>query len=319
MARFPWGIAGWVLAGSALVLSAALAAPAAATYQLVDVYDASNFFASFDFFTDRDPTHGFVQYIGQTAATARGLAAARPRGAVYLGVDAVNTTTTGRASVRLTSKKAYTRGLFLADIEHMPAGAGPGGYGAAFNAAGGGVYALEWTDRAIRVWFFSRGSEKANELSSYDSSFSSSSSSSSSSSAVASSEPGDAVPNANNTHTANTTTTTTTMTSHSPSCNNNNNNSNNNKLSRRSASAQPAAPDPSSFGRPVAAFLAGRPAPWPTTSGSTASSSTQPFAGTGRAPCGPRRTGARACGRRAAGRAASTSARPPRRLPRRTG
>ncbi|KAF2660728.1 glycoside hydrolase family 16 protein [Lophiostoma macrostomum CBS 122681] len=40
--------------------------------------------------------------------------------------------------------------------------AGPGKYlptyGAEFNAAGGGVYALEWTDQSIQAWFFPRNS-----------------------------------------------------------------------------------------------------------------------------------------------------------------
>ena len=29
-------------------------------------------------------------------------------------------------------------------------------YGGGFNAAGGGVFATEWTSNAIKVWFFSR-------------------------------------------------------------------------------------------------------------------------------------------------------------------
>ena len=30
-------------------------------------------------------------------------------------------------------------------------------YGTGFNANGGGVYAMEWTDTAIKMWFFPRG------------------------------------------------------------------------------------------------------------------------------------------------------------------
>ncbi|KAL1843027.1 hypothetical protein VTJ49DRAFT_3341 [Mycothermus thermophilus] len=300
------GVAGLGLGLANLALGAAVAAP---TYQLVDNYDASNFFSSFDFFTARDPTNGFVQYIDQKTATARGLAS-RPHGAVYLGVDAVNKTTSGRASVRLTSKKAYTRGLFIADIEHMPAGIGPGGscglwpafwsfgpgwpnsgeidilegvhgelhntvtlhtgagcvvpctgdavestqllradcfghmgctqktrvpgsYGAGFNAVGGGVYALEWTDQAIRVWFFPRGSEKANELSS----------------SSASASFGDDIPNAH------TNTTTSSSSSSSSFCNSYDDDDDIDNLTRQSR-FQNTAPNPSTFGRPIAAFLA---------------------------------------------------------------
>jgi hypothetical protein len=212
---------------------------AASGYSIVDTFDASNFFNEFDFFTQSDPTNGFVQYVDAATADRDGLAGFS-QGGVYLGVDYTNTTTTGRQSVRVTSKKSYTKGLFIADIAHMPAGAdgtgscglwpafwmfgpdwpnsgeidiiegvnsqtsnsvtlhtGPGcavsnagslastkllspncqgnegctqttaasnTYGVGFNAAGGGVYALEWAEDAIKVWFFPRGSSTATQL-----------------------------------------------------------------------------------------------------------------------------------------------------------
>ncbi|KAF2498311.1 hypothetical protein BU16DRAFT_558378 [Lophium mytilinum] len=34
----------------------------------------------------------------------------------------------------------------------------PNSYGAGFNAAGGGIYAMEWTSAAIRIWFWPHGS-----------------------------------------------------------------------------------------------------------------------------------------------------------------
>jgi len=234
-------------ASSIAVLALTAAGTArAASYGLVDTFDASNFFDEFDFFTEPDPTHGFVQYVDGDTANREGLAGFAS-GGVYLGVDYNRTTTTGRASVRVTSKKAYTRGLFVADIAHMPAGTagsnscglwpafwmfgpdwpssgeidiiegvnsqaansvslhtGPGctvsnvgsaagtrlvtadcqndegctqdttsapesnsNYGTGFNAAGGGVYAAEWTDAAIKVWFFPQGSPTASQLSSF--------------------------------------------------------------------------------------------------------------------------------------------------------
>ncbi|KAK4132634.1 glycoside hydrolase family 16 protein [Trichocladium antarcticum] len=227
-----------LLAASALTRSSARAA---SSYHATDVFDSSNFFAEFDFFTQPDPTNGFVQYVDAETANRDGLAGYAQAG-VYLGVDSTNTTTTGRASVRVTSKKAYTKGLFIADIAHMPAGATNGNscglwpafwmfgpnwpnsgeidiiegvntqasnavtlhtgagcsvtnagslagtklaspschgaagcsqtthpdarnYGAAFNAAAGGLYALEWTDDTIKVWFFPRNSTTAALLS----------------------------------------------------------------------------------------------------------------------------------------------------------
>lgn len=226
------------IASLALVIGAARAA---SSYNLVDAFDSTNFFNEFDFFAQADPTNGFVKYVDAATANRDGLAGFS-QGGVYMGVDYSNTTTTGRRSVRVTSKKAYTKGLFIADIAHMPAGAAGSGscglwpafwlfgpnwpnsgeidviegvnsqtsnsitlhtsagcsisnagslsstkllsancqgnegctqatsasnnYGAGFNAAGGGVYAVEWTDSAIQVWFFPRGSALASQLAS---------------------------------------------------------------------------------------------------------------------------------------------------------
>lgn len=212
---------------------------AQAAYSQVDQYDPSNFFDKVDFFTGADPTDGFVTYLDAASANARGLAGFA-QGGIYLGVDNTNITATGRASTRVTSTQAYTKGLFVADIAHMPAGSGDGGscglwpafwmfgpnwpssgeidiiegvnnqqsnaitlhtsagctmantgslsstklasadcegnsgcsqqtsvtdnYGAGFNAAGGGVYAVEWTSDHIAVWFFARSDPMAAQL-----------------------------------------------------------------------------------------------------------------------------------------------------------
>jgi hypothetical protein len=203
-----------------------------ATYSIGDTYNTSNFFSEFSFFTASDPTGGFVDYSSAVSANISSLAG-YSNGAVYLGVDhTTENPTGGRGSVRVTSNKAYTQGLFVADIAHMPGGicgvwpafwtfgpnwpasgeidiiegvnqqttdsitlhtasgctmsstgslssssltqadcnAGNGddgcgftttntqGYGAGFNAIGGGVYAMEWTSSAIEVFFFPRTS-----------------------------------------------------------------------------------------------------------------------------------------------------------------
>jgi hypothetical protein len=197
------------------------------SYTVADSYDATNFFSKFSFYTGQDPTGGFVDYQGEAAANQSGLAG-YSNGAIYLGVDykTVNPTS-GRSSVRVTSNKAYTKGLIIADIAHMPAstcgtwpafwtfgpnwpnsgeidiiegvnmqtsnsitlhtsegcsldGSGsvtssvlastdctgnngcsfktinPLNYGTGFNAAGGGVYAMDWTSSAIAIYFFPR-------------------------------------------------------------------------------------------------------------------------------------------------------------------
>lgn len=95
------------------------------SYTLQDAYNTTNFFQSFDFFNGPDPTSGFVNYVSASAANTTGLAGFS-NNAVLLGVDhkTLNPPAPGRASTRVTSKKAYNSGLFIADIAHMPGGCG---------------------------------------------------------------------------------------------------------------------------------------------------------------------------------------------------
>ncbi|KAK3334828.1 concanavalin A-like lectin/glucanase domain-containing protein [Neurospora tetraspora] len=105
-------------------------------YTLVDLFNAQNFFSEFAFFNGpSDPTHGFVQYVSDyQTATDTGLVGYAPDG-VMLGVHYINkyisssfsssknaASPHGRPSVRVTFKKTYTEGLFIADIYHMPSG-----------------------------------------------------------------------------------------------------------------------------------------------------------------------------------------------------
>jgi len=96
---------------------------AAATYNIVDTYDSSNFFSEFTLFSGADPTGGFVNYQGdQSSASSAGLINTN-NGQIYMGVDytnVVSTSSAGRPSIRVSSNKGYTHGLFIADIAHMP-------------------------------------------------------------------------------------------------------------------------------------------------------------------------------------------------------
>ncbi|KAI9724722.1 MAG: hypothetical protein M1828_003591 [Chrysothrix sp. TS-e1954] len=214
-------------------LALAMFTVAEAQYSLVDDFSGASFFDNFAFFTDGDPTHGYVQFVDEGTAQNNGLINTKNNQA-YMGVDYTSTLDpngVGRQSVRLTSNKAYTEGLFILDAAHMPGGicgtwpawwtvggnwpnngeidiieqvnsaatdlsslhtsdscsiAGSGqtgtvitgdcyqydpaqsnsgcgianydasSYGTAFNANGGGVYAMEWTASWIRVYFFPR-------------------------------------------------------------------------------------------------------------------------------------------------------------------
>lgn len=112
------------LATSLLSLLAATPLSEAA-YQLSRNYAGTTFFNNFNFFTDLDPTHGFVDYVSQSEASASGLIRVT-NGIARMGVDSssrISPLAEGRRSVRIESKESFTYGLFLADIRHMPSSA----------------------------------------------------------------------------------------------------------------------------------------------------------------------------------------------------
>ena len=107
------------------------ATAASALYTKCDHYNASNFFDEFSFFSGGDPTGGFVNYQNASQANLSSLAgytleSSQSLESIFLGVDChtMNPPAPGRNSVRVTSNKAYTQGLFIADIAHMPSECG---------------------------------------------------------------------------------------------------------------------------------------------------------------------------------------------------
>lgn len=95
-----------------------------AGYVLNVSFSGPNFFDNFDFWTADDPTHGYVDYVSRQDAEAWGLIKASSAG-VYIGADHTTVSSgRGRASVRLSSKKTFNSGLFIADLTHMPTGCG---------------------------------------------------------------------------------------------------------------------------------------------------------------------------------------------------
>lgn len=101
-------------------------------YSLVADYSGPTFFDGFVTFTGPDPTHGKVNYTDKAFAANTGLLgfnyhqednSTRAR----IGVDSTDKApgSTGRNSVRLTSKATFNAGtLLVADITHMPVGPG---------------------------------------------------------------------------------------------------------------------------------------------------------------------------------------------------
>ena len=122
---------------STILLGAGLAQLGLAAYNIKDDYSADNFASMFSFDTvgvsnhprnhsyshtcqEDDPTHGYVNYVDQNTAQSSSLYQVQ-NGQVLLGVDSTNVASgRGRNSVRLTSNAAYTHGLVVLDIDHMP-------------------------------------------------------------------------------------------------------------------------------------------------------------------------------------------------------
>ncbi|OQD92319.1 hypothetical protein PENSOL_c042G02524 [Penicillium solitum] len=97
-----------------------LAHVSSAAYTLRDDYGTSDsFFDRFNFYTDTDPTNGFVNYVDRNTASSNGLI--NTGNGVYIGVDHANIATKpGRQSIRLESTTTYKHGLVILDLAHMP-------------------------------------------------------------------------------------------------------------------------------------------------------------------------------------------------------
>jgi len=90
-------------------------------YKLQDDY-TENFFDKFNFFTEPDPTSGWVDYVDFQNASDCGLI--QSTNPPKWGVDDTTVLSPGylpgRPSIRLTSKNLYNHGLFILDLAHMP-------------------------------------------------------------------------------------------------------------------------------------------------------------------------------------------------------
>lgn len=93
-------------------------------YKLIDTYSGATFLDRFNYYSDEDPTDGFVHYVTKETATKLNLTHATDT-SVTLRVDTSDPSAlTGRQSVRLESKSSYDSGLFVFDIIHSPYGCG---------------------------------------------------------------------------------------------------------------------------------------------------------------------------------------------------
>ncbi|KAJ5262720.1 hypothetical protein N7524_008025 [Penicillium chrysogenum] len=91
-------------------------------YTLADTYSGPTFFDQFTYFTDDDPTKGFVVYVDKSTARDLNLTYASESSAI-LRVDASTPNArSGRNSVRVESRNTYDSGLFIFYIIHTPFG-----------------------------------------------------------------------------------------------------------------------------------------------------------------------------------------------------
>lgn len=118
----------WLLSVGTLIASSIIA-PAGAdfrpagNYHLSERWHADTFTKHIDFFTAKDPTNGFVNYVDQKTAEKNGLFKIQSDGSLYMGVDhssTIDPNGVGRDSVRIESKGFYDYGLYVVDVAHMP-------------------------------------------------------------------------------------------------------------------------------------------------------------------------------------------------------
>ncbi|EME79233.1 glycoside hydrolase family 16 protein, partial [Pseudocercospora fijiensis CIRAD86] len=84
-----------------------------------DYFSGGTFFEKFDFFSDPDPTHGFVSYKNYDACIEQDLIR-NSSSNIVMKVDDTNVTPNGRPSVRISSKNSYNTALIVLDLDHMP-------------------------------------------------------------------------------------------------------------------------------------------------------------------------------------------------------
>eukprot|EP00923_Selenidium_pygospionis_P007575 GHVN01012968.1.p1 GENE.GHVN01012968.1~~GHVN01012968.1.p1 ORF type:complete len:293 (+),score=39.88 GHVN01012968.1:901-1779(+) len=92
-------------------------------------YTGDSFFneRNFWFFTDNDPTGGYVNYVPRETAALKGYISVDRRKHAVIRTDTqskVLDSARGRDSVRLTSRSTFDDGLIVFSINHMPTGCG---------------------------------------------------------------------------------------------------------------------------------------------------------------------------------------------------
>ncbi|KAJ3480152.1 hypothetical protein NLI96_g8544 [Meripilus lineatus] len=143
---------------------------ASSRWKLKQSMQGNTFFDGWTFFTGSDPTHGQVTYVDQNTAVPTGR-----RGEIDI-VEGVHDYTNNQATVHtnqgctipssssnaLAISGTLVGGTNCAVTQTGNQGCGirasqSNSFGAAFNNINGGVYAMEWDDDGVAIFFFPRG------------------------------------------------------------------------------------------------------------------------------------------------------------------
>ena len=93
------------LSSSSSLAAAALSSPSA--YTRTHSVTNDTFLSFFSFFSDSDPTHGFVDYVTKDDAVSSGLLQLTDN-QILMAADRTNDTSTGRRSIRVQSNPTFS-------------------------------------------------------------------------------------------------------------------------------------------------------------------------------------------------------------------
>ncbi|KAJ1045174.1 hypothetical protein NDA10_006908 [Ustilago hordei] len=119
-----------MLGSSSKFIAAALAVGAislvptvsAANWTRTSSIRGNDFFSNFEWFTDKDPTNGLVNYQSQSNAQSQNLSFVDGDGHFVMAVSTTPVALEGRNSVRITSKQSYSDGVYILNVTHVPIG-----------------------------------------------------------------------------------------------------------------------------------------------------------------------------------------------------
>jgi hypothetical protein len=81
----------------------------------IKIHEGEKFFEGWKFYSDKDPTNGFVDYVNEETARSEGLIGMQDGAVVIRVSDKPLEGNKGRKSVRVETKETYTKGLFIMD------------------------------------------------------------------------------------------------------------------------------------------------------------------------------------------------------------